>query len=148
MKTRFIPSCLSSLVILGILLVSAVVTSVGFSGVTAILVMYGIEEQGGDPGAPGLMFVALLMLCGFLNILTAIVMYSAREDHQKTFSATRSMLLFVVMYVPLHLAGWFSISLPEVLELVFTLLLFASSVALFHAVAQSGIHLYEFFQKS
>ena len=119
-----------------------------FSFVTSMLLVFGIEQTGGDPGTPAIMLVSLMCICGILSVITASIMSWVKAKYKKEFPAKYSVLIFIVMYLPFHIIGiYFPDAQSEILAIIITFMLFLSFVPLFHATAQALINVYEFFAK-
>jgi hypothetical protein len=136
------------LFVLAIHIVSTISACFLFSFVTALLIVFGIEENGGDPGAPIIMLISLLVICGLLSFLTASAMAVAKLIYRKEFPVTLSSVIFPFMYLPFHILGFY---FPD-RELDFLasssiVLLFFSFVPFYHAISQIFINIYEFLKK-
>lgn len=137
---------------IAIYIVSALLTNYVFSFATSLLIVFGIENTGGDPGSPGIMLVSLLCINGILSIVTAVIMGIARAKHQKEFPAKYSALIFLFTYFPFHVVGLY---FPDVqlgfleapLGILFVVMLFFSYIPFFHMTAQGLINLNEFIKR-
>ena len=128
--------------------VSALITGFLFSFVTSMLMVFGIERTGGDPGTPAIMLVSLMCVCVILSIITASIMGVAKEKYKKEFSAKFSAILFLLMYFPIHIVEfYFPDGQSDFLAATLAIMLFLSYIPLFHMVAQALTNLYEFFEK-
>jgi len=127
---------------------TAIVTGFLFSFVTSMLLVFGIEQTGGDPGTPAIMLVSFMCICGILSIITASIMSSIKAKYQKEFPAKFSVIIFLVMYLPFHIIGiYFTEGQLDFLAIPSVIMLFLSYVPFFHMTAQALINVYEFFEK-
>jgi len=92
---------------IAIYIISSFITNVIFSVATSILIVFGIEKTGEDPGTPGIMLISLLCINGILSIVTAATMGSAKAKYKKEFPAKFSALIFLLTYFPFHVFGIF-----------------------------------------
>ena len=135
-----------------IYIISALITNFVFSVATSLLVVHGIDKSGGDPGAPIIMLVGLMCICGILGILAAAAMGIAKTKYQKEFPAKLSALIFLFTYFPFHIIGLYfsdeqSGILAAPLGTLTVLMLFFSYIPFFHMTAQGFINLYEFVKR-
>ncbi len=137
---------------IAIYIISALLTNFVFSVTTSMLIVFGIEKTGGDPGAPIIMLVSLMCICGILSIVTATIMGNAKAKHQKEFSAKFSALIFLFTYFPFHIIG-FNFSdeqlgfLAAPLAILSVIMLFFSYIPFFHMTAQGLVNLNEFVKR-
>jgi len=137
---------------IAIYIISALLTNITFSVVTSMLIVFGIEKTGGDPGAPIIMLVSLLCICGILSMPTAVAMGILKAKYQKEFPAKFSALIFLFTYFPFHIIG---IYFPDVhlgflevpLGILFVIMLFLSYIPFFHMTSQGFINLIEFVKR-
>ena len=135
-----------------IYIISALLTDFVFSVVTSMLIVFGIEKTGGDPGAPIIMLVVLLCICGVLSVATATAMGIAKTKHQKEFPAKFSALIFLFTYFPFHIIGFYFPDeqlgfLATPLAILTVIMLFFSYIPFFHLTAQLLINLNEFVKR-
>jgi hypothetical protein len=131
--------------------ISALVTGFLFSVVTSMLLVFGIEQTGGDPGAPVIMLIGFAFFCGVLSIITAAAMSTAKAKYQKEFPVKFSAIIFLLMYLPFHFIGFYFPEVPEQLNFLaipLVIMLVLSYVPFFHMAAQSLIDIYEFFRRN
>jgi hypothetical protein len=137
---------------------SALLTNFVFSVVTTMLVVFGIEKTGGDPGTPIIMLFSLMCICGLLSILTATAMGMAKSKNQKEFPARFSAAIFLFTYLPFHVIGIYfpderldSLPIPSVVmqffAILFVIMLFFSYIPFFHVTAQGLINLNAFVKR-
>lgn len=136
----------SKLGVFAIYFFAAILTGFLYSVVTSMLIVFGIERTGGDPGTPAIMFIVLMLICGILSIITALLMSGVKWKFQKEFPAKFSAIIFLVMYLPVHIIEYY---FPEG-QLDFLVktsvgMLFLSYIPLFHMAAQTFINVYEYF---
>ena len=137
---------------IAIYIISALLTNYVFSVATSLLIVFGIENTGGDPGSPGIMLVSLLCINGMLSIATATTMGTAKAKYQKEFPAKYSTIIFLFTYFPFHIIG---IYFPDVqfgfleapLGILVVVMLFFSYIPFFHMTAQGLINLNEFVKR-
>ncbi len=137
---------------LAISVISAFLTNIAFSGVTAIWITFGIERSGSDSGSPLIVFVGLFCINGILGILTAITMRFAQAKYQKEFPAGISAIVFLFTYLPFFVFGLY---LPEPqlgvlaipLAILVVMMLFFSYMPFFHMTTQGLIHVNEFVER-
>ena len=132
--------------------VSALLTDFVFSVVTTMLIVFGIEQTGGDPGAPIIMLIGMMFYTGILGIVTAIAMATAKAKYNKEFPAKFSVIIFLIMYVPFHIIGFYFPDeqlgpLAAPLGILTVILLFFSYIPFFHMTAQGLINLNEFVKR-
>ena len=137
---------------IAIYIIAALLTNFVFSVVTSLLIVFGIEKTGGDPGSPGIMLFVLIFICGILSNVTAAIMGVAKAKYQKEFPAKFSALIFLFTYFPFHIIGlYFSDeqlgSLAAPLSNLFSYMLFFSYIPFFHMTAQGFINLNEFVKR-
>ncbi len=127
-------------------IVSIALSSFLYSFITSLLIMFGIEESGGDPGTPAIMLVGFLIICMFLGILTASIMSNAKEKRNKAFPVKISLPAFITMYAFGHI---FAIYFPTVAFLgnLSAILLFVSYVPFYHVFSQSLLNGYAFIKE-
>jgi hypothetical protein len=129
-------------------LVSAILTGFVFSFITSMLLVFGIEQTGGDLGTPTIMFVGFMCSSGILSIITALIMSGVKAKYQKEFPTKFSVIIFLVMYLPFHINGiYFSERQLDFLSTPFAIMLFLSYVPFFHMTAQSLINVVKFFRR-
>lgn len=132
--------------------ISAILTGFVFSVVTTMLIVFGIEQTGGDPGAPIIMLIGMMFYTGILGIVTAIAMATAKAKYNKEFPAKFSVIIFLIMYVPFHIIGFYFPDeqlgpLAAPLGILTVILLFFSYIPFFHMTAQGLINLNEFVKR-
>jgi hypothetical protein len=137
---------------IAIYIISALLTNFVFSVVTSMLIVFGIEKTGADPGAPIIMLVSLLCICGILSIATATAMGIAKAKYQKEFPAKYSALIFLFTYFPFHVIGLYFPDeqlgfLAAPLAILTVIMLFFSYIPFFHMTAQGFINLNEFVKR-
>jgi len=137
---------------IAIYIISALLTNYVFSVATSLLIVFGIENTGGDPGSPGIMLFSLLCINGILSIVTAGIMGSAKAKYKKEFPAKYSALIFLFTYFPFHIIGiYFSDeqlgALAAPLATLTVIMLFFSYIPFFHMTAQGLINLNEFVKR-
>lgn len=137
---------------IAIYIISALLTNFVFSVVTSMLIVFGIEKTGGDPGTPGIMLFSLLCINGILSIVTAGIMGIAKAKHQKEFPAKFSALIFLFTYFPFHIIGFYFSDeqlgfLAAPLASLTVIMLFFSYIPFFHMTAQGLINLNEFVKR-
>lgn len=131
-----------------IYIISALLTGFVFSFFTTLLIVFGIEQTSGDPGAPIIMLIGMLCYCGILSIITAAVMATAKTKYKKEFPAKFSIILFLFMYTPFHIIGiYFTDGQLDFLVIPSVIILILSYVPFFHITAQALTNVYEFFKK-
>ena len=129
-------------------IISALIGSFSFSIVTSILIVFGIEQMGEDPGAPAIMLVGFIFICGILSVVTWAIMDIMKTKFQKEFPAKVSAGIFLFMYLPFHIIGlFFTDGQYDFLAIPTTIMLFLSYVPFFHLVAQSLTNLDKLFRK-
>ncbi len=134
---------------IAIYIISSFLTNIIFSVATSILIVFGIEKTGEDPGTPGIMLISLLCINGILSIVTAATMVSAKAKYKKEFSAKFSALIFLLTYFPFHVFGIYFLDvqlgfLEAPLAILTVLMLYFSYVPFFHMTAQGLINTNEF----
>ena len=137
---------------IAIYIISALLTNFIFSVVTSMLIVFGIEKTGGDPGAPIIMLVSLLCICGILSVATATAMGIAKAKYQKEFPAKYSAIIFLFTYFPFHIIGFYFSddqlgALAAPLAILTVIMLFFSYIPFFHMIAQGFINLNEFVKR-
>ena len=133
---------------IAIYVISALLTNFVFSVATSLLIVFGIEKSGGDPGAPIIMLVGLLCICGILSIVTAAAMGTAKAKYQKEFPAKFSALIFLFTYFPFHILGiYFPDAQLDFLAELFAIMQFFSYIPFFHMTAQGLVNLNEFVKR-
>lgn len=137
---------------IAIYIISALLTNYIFSVLTSLLIVFGIERTGGDPGSPGIMLVSLLCINGILSIATAVIMGIAKGKYKKEFPEKFSVLIFLFTYLPFHIIGiYFSDeqlgALAAPLATLTVIMLFLSYIPFFHMTAQGLINLNEFVKR-
>ncbi len=137
---------------IAIYIISALLTNYVFSVATSLLIVFGIENTGGDPGSPGIMLVSLLCINGIISFVTAGIMGSAKAKYKKEFPAKTSALIFLFTYFPFHIMGiYFSDVqlgfLEAPLAILTVIMLFFSYIPFFHMTAQGFINLNEFVKR-
>lgn len=130
-------------------IISAFLTNIAFSVATAILVTFGFDKLGEDPGSPGIMLIGLICICGILSLVTAAIMIDAKAKYQKEFPAKFSVLIFLFTYFPFHIYGLYFSGvqlgfLAAPLGILLVIMLFFSYIPFFHMTAQSLINTNEF----
>jgi len=137
---------------IAIYIISALLTNYIFSVLTSLLIVFGIEKTGGDPGSPGIMLISLLCINGILSIATAVIMGIAKAKYKKEFPAKFSALIFLLTYFPFHIIGNYisdeqlgALAVP--LATLTVIMLFFSYIPFFHMTAQGFINLNEFVKK-
>jgi len=127
---------------------TAIVTGFLFSFITSMLLVFGIEQTGGDPGTPAIMLVSFMCICGVLSIISTSTMSRIEAKYHKEFSVKFSFIIFLMMYLPFHIIGfYFTEGQLDFLVIPSTVMLFLSYVPLFHMTSQGFINIYEFFKK-
>jgi hypothetical protein len=129
--------------------ISAFLTNIAFSVATAVLVTFGFDKLGEDPGSPGIMLIGLICICGLLSLITAAIMVDAKTKYQKEFPAKVSMIIFLFTYFPFHIYGLYFSSvqlgfLAAPLGILLVIMLYFSYIPFFHMTAQSLINTNEF----
>jgi hypothetical protein len=137
---------------IAIYIFSSFITNVIFSVATSILIVFGIEKTGEDPGTPGIMLISLLCINGILSIVTAATMGSAKAKYKKEFPAKFSALIFLLTYFPFHVFGIYFLDvqlgfLEAPLAILTVLMLYFSYVPFFHMTAQGLINLNGFVKR-
>jgi hypothetical protein len=137
---------------IAIYIISALITNFVFSVVTSMLVVFGIDNIGGDPGSPGIMLFSLLCICGIISIPTATAMVIAKAKFQKEFPVKFSVLIFLFTYFPFHIVGFYFSDkqlgvLAAPLAILTVIMLFFSYIPFFHMTAQGFLNLYEFVKR-
>lgn len=128
--------------------ISSLLTGILFSFVTSMLIVFGIEHTGGDPGSPAIMLVGLICITGILSLITSIIIITAETKSQKEFPIRSSAIIFLCMYLPFHIIGiYFPLASFEFLAIPLTIMMFLSYIPLFHVVTKSLIHTYEFVKR-
>lgn len=135
-----------------IYIISALLTNYVFSVFTSLLIVFGIEKTGDDPGSPIIMLFGLLCINGILSIITVTIMWHAKAKHQKEFPAKYSALIFLITYFPFHIIGLYFSDvqigfLEAPLGLLLVIMLFFSYIPFFHMTAQGLINLNEFVKR-
>lgn len=131
---------------------SAILTNIVFSVVTSILITYGFDKMGSDPGSPGIMLISLMCICGILGGISAAAMETLKAKYQKGFPARFSAIIFLVTYLPFHITGlYFSDQqlaflgfMTAPLAILSVIMLYFSYIPLFHMTAQGLINVNEF----
>ncbi len=131
-----------------IYLFSALLSDFLFSFMTTNLIVFGIENVNGDPGAPIIMLIGFLFICGVLGTLTAIFTPSMEENFEGRFhrelTAKSSGIAFLVMYLPFHIMGiFFNSGKLDFLAIPSVILLLLSYVPFYFMITKSFVHLYE-----
>lgn len=137
---------------IAIYIISALLTNFVFAIVTSMLIVFGIEKTGGDPGSPAIMLVSLLCINGILGIATAVIMGIAKAKYKKNFPAKFSVLIFLFTYLPFHIIGIYSSDkqlgiLAVPLATLTVIMLFLSYIPFFHMTAQGLINVNEFVKR-
>lgn len=134
---------------IAIYIISAFLTNIAFSVITAVLVTFGFEKSGEDPGSPGIMLISLMCICGILSIVTAAIMVDTKAKYQKEFPAKFSLLIFLFTYFPFHIIGQYFSGiqlgfLADLFGILVVIMLYFSYMPFFHMTAQGLINVNEF----
>ena len=82
-------------------IISAMLANSEITVVTSMLIVFGIEKTGGDPGAPIIMRVSLLCICGIRQLLRLRQQWELRSlNITKSFRQNRRVLIFLFTVFP------------------------------------------------
>lgn len=139
-----------------IYIISALICTVIYSYATALLLVYGIERMGSDPGSPAILLFGLICTSAIFSMITALIMESSRRKSQRTLPVKISAIIFPIMYFPFHVIGIFFPSLgtngmDKIQESAATLLvmmMFFSFMPFYHVIAQVQLTIYENYRRN